>query len=240
MALIALLEPDAAARRVTSAVLAASGHQVAWASGGGSFLDLVAKRRPLVALVELRLNNGMSGFEVVRTLRGLALERRLLIAATSHGADPKEVVRALESGADDFIAKPVDCEVLLARLGALLRRDAWRKGEAAPKPALRVGRLTVDRERHTADLAGLKLALRPMEFELLHYLCNHMDRVIPRSLLLEAVWKGDGGQATRTVDKTVETLRRKVAGVLRIESVYGVGYRMGLSSGKSARPGQRP
>jgi DNA-binding response OmpR family regulator len=143
----------------------------------------------------------------------------ILLAPSSGGAG---VVRALESGADDFLAAGAGEAETRARLHALLRRAAQRRG---PSPT-RVGELSIDPLARSCSLAGRPVALRRMEFELLAHLAREPDRVFTRGELLRAVWGFRAEGATRTVDSHACRLRRRLGPAGWVVNVRGVGYRL--------------
>src|SRR5438067_5583245 len=128
-----------------------------------------------------------------------------VIVATARD-DEREIVRALDSGADEYIVKPFSAAQLEARIRALLRRV--RGVEANPK--LTVGGLTVDLGRRTATLDGSALELSRKEFDLLHYLAARSGSVVTKRELLTEVWRQPYGGADRTVDVHLSWLRRKL------------------------------
>jgi len=131
-------------------------------------------------------------------------------------------VRGLECGADDYVTKPFDRKVLLARVAAVLRRGA---------PAAAAGDfdgLVLDEENHVAKLNGEELKLAPGEFRILALLVRNRGRVLARGRILDAVLTDDEKSVTeRTVDVQVATLRRKLgAWAEHIETIRGIGYRV--------------
>jgi two-component system OmpR family response regulator len=143
----------------------------------------------------------------------------------------EDVVRGLDAGADDYLAKPFQFEELLARIRALHRR-----GGAARVENLKVGGIEVDRLRHEATLNGKKLNLTPKEFQLLEYFMLHPDEVVRRTTLLEKVWDMHFDPESNVVDVHVGNLRRKLheaAGETLISTVRGVGFML-------RRPEQAP
>jgi len=133
-------------------------------------------------------------------------------------------VAGLDEGADDYLVKPFDLPELLARIRALLRRDARALGAL-----LGVGSLTLDAARHEAAYDGRPLALTAKEFALLRYFMLHPGDVLGAELLLDHVWDEHADPFTNTVRVTVSNLRRKLresgAGDV-IETVVGSGYRL--------------
>jgi DNA-binding response OmpR family regulator len=161
-----------------------------------------------------------NGFQIAAELRreGRATPILMLTSLDS----PEDVVRGLDAGADDYLAKPFRFDELLARVRALHRR-----GGAARLDVLRYGQLTVDRLRHIAAIDGQTLDLTPREFQLLEYFLLHPDEVVRRTTLLEKVWDMHFDPESNVVDVHVGNLRRKLeraAGGPVIATVRGVGF----------------
>ncbi len=146
-----------------------------------------------------------------------------VIMVTAKGAEYDKVL-GLDSGADDYIAKPFGMMELVSRVRALLRR-------AAPKPAkdrMESGDLVVDTRRYTVCASGEEVTLTHKEFELLRFLMENKGTVFGREQLLKTVWGYDYDGGTRTVDVHVQTLRQKLGDSgTQICTVRGVGYRFG-------------
>jgi DNA-binding response OmpR family regulator len=162
-----------------------------------------------------------SGYEIVRDLRkrGNAVPVLMLTARDS----PEDMVRGLDLGADDYLAKPFSFDVLLARMRALLRRGA--PGGAGG--TLAYDDLEMDRLRRTVSRAGSEAALTPKEFRLLEYLLQRPEEVVRRTELLEKVWDLQFDPMSNVVDVHVANLRRKLRVEGRpelIHTVRGVGY----------------
>ncbi len=143
----------------------------------------------------------------------------MLLEPASGGAG---VVRALESGADDFLPAGAGEQELRARLRALLRRATWERTHAPT----RVGELSIDPLARSCSLAGRPVVLRRMEFELLCHLARDPERVFTRGELLRAVWGFRAQGATRTVDSHASRLRRRLGAGGWVVNVRGVGYRL--------------
>jgi DNA-binding response OmpR family regulator len=174
-------------------------------------------------LVVLDLNlPGTGGLEVLRGIRSRTLDVPVLIVTGLNLVE--ERVRGLNAGADDYLAKPFAFSELVARLRALLRR----RGHVSA--VLRVEDLELDRVTHAVSRGGQNVELSPKEFELLEFLMLHADTPVPRTAILEQVWKPRGESLTNVVDVYVNYLRRKIDGgfsVPLIQTVRGVGYQLG-------------
>lgn len=140
-------------------------------------------------------------------------------------ADELEMLRAFETGADDFLVRSAPYMELRARLRALLRRAEWT---TAPAHRLAVGSLQIDLDAHAVSLYGLPVDLRRMEFELLFHLAGDPERVFSKQELLRAVWGYRSSGSTRTVDSHASRLRRKLEehGGRWVINVWGIGYRL--------------
>jgi DNA-binding response OmpR family regulator len=134
----------------------------------------------------------------------------------------EDVVRGLDAGADDYLAKPFQFDELLARVRALVRR-----GGAERLEVLRYGPITLDRLRHQALVNDARLDLTPKEFQLLEYFLLHPEEVVRRTSLLEKVWDMHFDPESNVVDVHVGNLRRKLsqaAGEQLLTTVRGVGF----------------
>jgi len=159
----------------------------------------------------------LDGLSICRAARAAGATVPILML-TARG-DVAERIAGLDAGADDYLAKPFDLGELLARVRALIRRDAGGR-------VLTVGSLQIDRDLHAASLGGKRLDLTPREFALLTYLVARPGRVVPRTELLAKVWHAGFDPGSNVVEVHVKNLRAKLgaeAGTL--ETVRGVGYR---------------
>jgi len=192
------------------------------ASGDRAVPRILAERPDLVVL-DVMLP-GKDGFTVCRELRGAYPGPILML--TGRGAEADEVV-GLESGADDYLPKPVRPRVLLARLRALLRRTTSTAPVAEPS-LIRVGELTVDPARRTASLRGAPLDLTSGELDVLLLLTTHAGQVVSRQLMYQRLRGVEQDDIDRSVDLRVSRLRHKLREASGeadvIKTVRGVGY----------------
>jgi two-component system OmpR family response regulator len=161
-----------------------------------------------------------NGFQVAMELRREGRNTPILMLTSRDAVE--DVVRGLDAGADDYLAKPFRFEELLARVRALARR-----GGAERMEILRFGELALDRLRHLAMAGERKLDLTAKEFQLLEHFLLHPEEVVRRTTLLEKVWDMHFDPESNVVDVHVGNLRRKLAehtSGQRIETVRGVGF----------------
>ena len=176
-----------------------------------------------------------NGFQVAMELRREGRKTPILMLTSRDAVE--DVVRGLDAGADDYLAKPFRFEELLARIRALARR-----GGAERMEVLRLGEITLDRLRHVAAASGRKLDLTAKEFQLLEYFLLHVEEVVRRTTLLEKVWDMHFDPESNVVDVHVGNLRRKLAAHTsreRIETVRGVGFSLRKTPEPEAAPPTR-
>ena len=134
----------------------------------------------------------------------------------------------LDSGADDYIAKPFGMMELVARIRAVLRRSGGESAEGESSHVLVAGSICVDERAHTVHVGENEVQLTLKEYQLLCLLMKNRGAVLTRDVLLENIWGYGNESETRTVDVHIRTLRQKLGpGGSMIETVRGVGYRMG-------------
>jgi DNA-binding response OmpR family regulator len=161
-----------------------------------------------------------NGFQVAQELRREGRNTPILMLTSRDAVE--DIVRGLDSGADDYLSKPFRFDELLARIRALVRR-----GGAERLEILRYGPLTLDRLRHVAMANEKPLDLTPKEFQLLEYFLLHPEEVVRRTQLLEKVWDMHFDPESNVVDVHVGNLRRKLllaCGGQLIQTVRGVGF----------------
>lgn len=225
---ILLVEDTRELAQVIARELEAAGYGVLRAADGRTALDLHAREHADLIVLDWMLP-GLSGLDVLRQVRQTAATPVLMLTARGEEADR---VIGLELGADDYLPKPFSMRELIARVRALLRRDELLRQaiRADRQPATGVttfGPLTLDPERHLAELNSDKIDLTPNEFALLQLLVRNPGRAFSRSYLLDSVWGQDYITGDRAVDNAIFRLRKKL-GLLgnEIEAVWGVGYRL--------------
>ena len=219
---VLIIEDDAVMAAHVADLLASTGAACEIVDDGARGLAEAA-RRPFDLVVTDRMLPGLEGLDVVARLRELEVETPVLVlSALGLAADR---VEGLTRGADDYLAKPFADDELLARVAALMRR-----ARKEPHPEIMViGSIEIRLKARTVHRAGRHVALSPKEFELLRCLAEHAGAFVPRSLLLERVWKLRFDPQTNVVDVHVSRLRSKIDDGFEIpviRSARGEGYMM--------------
>ncbi|GAW49058.1 MULTISPECIES: response regulator transcription factor [unclassified Nocardioides] len=223
MASILVIEDDDAIREAVRRGLSKRGHAVSVAATGLAGLELVLTERPQTVLLDLGLPD-VSGLALIGMIR--AASRVPIIVITAQDDDPT-MVKALDSGADDYVVKPFGTDQVEARVRAVLRRA----GDQAPgTEPIRVGELVIDEGTRTVTLAGRRLELARLEFDLLLALAQRRGQVMSKREILAEVWHQAYGGGDRSVDVHLSWLRRKLgesaAEPRYLISVRGVGVRL--------------
>lgn len=219
---ILVVDDDTALAEMIGIVLRTEGFDPVFCSDGSAALDAFRTERPDLVLLDLMLP-GMDGIEICTLVRAESGVPIIMLTARTDTAD---VVKGLESGADDYIVKPFNPKELVARIRTRLRPTPETSG--AP---LRIGDLTIDVAAHEVRRGGEIIALTPLEFELLVALAAKPHQVFSREMLLEQVWGYHYKADTRLVNVHVQRLRAKVEldadNPQIVTTVRGVGYRAG-------------
>ncbi|MGW6687552.1 two-component system response regulator CseB [Streptomyces sp. NPDC054961] len=227
---VLFVEDDDVIREATTLALERDGFVVTAMPDGLSGLESFRADRPDIALLDVMVP-GMDGVSLCRRIRD---ESTVPVIMLSARADSIDVVLGLEAGADDYVTKPFDGSVLVARIRAVLRRFGHAGGpqgggadedDDAEHGVLVFGDLEVDTEGMEVRKAGASVALTPTEMRLLLEFSTSPGTVLSRDRLLERVWDYDWGGDTRVVDVHVQRLRTKI-GQDRIETVRGFGYKL--------------
>ncbi|HEY9336440.1 MAG TPA: response regulator transcription factor [Kribbella sp.] len=172
-----------------------------------------------LVLLDLGLPDG-DGINVCRQIRTVSDVPVIAVTARGEAADR---VRGLRSGADDYVVKPFAISELLARIDAVLRRT----GLLQPRPRVTVGDLTVDIEARTVQVADKPISLTRKEFDVLAVLAAHHGRVVPREQVALYAWQSVFEASSRTMDVHVASLRAKLGRPELVQTIRGVGYRLG-------------
>ena len=212
-------------------MIASAVREVCAAHGSSGNIAVTISVPEGVALAEKTFNPHLGiedGISILRRLRAVRETAKLpVILLTAKNTEYDKVV-GLDSGADDYVAKPFGMMELVARIRAVLRRTQDSPpGEGGGRPLV-AGSICVDERAHSVHVGADEVQLTLKEYQLLCLLMKNQGAVLTRDVLLENIWGYGNESETRTVDVHIRTLRQKLgAGGALIETVRGVGYRMG-------------
>lgn len=197
------------------------GYEVAIAKNGNEAIEVAKSFKPDLVILDIMMP-GKNGLEVCNLLRMQPAFKETLIIFLSALSDEGTEVKGLESGADDYITKPVSPKVLLSKVNALFRR--LNKEDTG---ILQIGELKIDREKFIVSYRGQDIILARKEFELLALLASKPGKVFLRNEILNQVWGTEVIVGDRTIDVHIRKVRQKL-GLDCITTVKGVGYKFDL------------
>ena len=229
---VLVVEDDAAARANIAAILTQAGMVVDQAEDGRIGLHRAGSGAHDIIILDRMLPH-LTGIDIVTRLRVAGIGAPVLMLSALGRSEHR--VEGLESGVDDYLAKPFEPDELVARVRALWRRAS----RSTHDPVLLFGDLECHVKARTAFRQGRHLALSPKEFELFRYLMDHAGEVVTREMLLRHVWKLSFDPQTNVVDVNVGRLRRKLEEGFDgpvLETVWGTGYRL-IAAGSPGSPG---
>ncbi|WP_349899442.1 MtrAB system response regulator MtrA [Parafrigoribacterium soli] len=222
---ILVVDDDTALAEMIGIVLRSEGFEPSFCADGSEAMQLFRDTKPELVLLDLMLP-GKDGIEVCAEIRAESGVPIIMLTAKS---DTTDVVRGLESGADDYVVKPFNPKELVARI-----RTRLRPTPDASAGELHVGDLVLDVAGHEVKRGSAKINLTPLEFELLLALALKPQQVFTREMLLEKVWGYHYKADTRLVNVHVQRLRAKVEqdpdNPRIVMTVRGVGYRAGSAT----------
>jgi DNA-binding response OmpR family regulator len=227
---IVVIEDEVAIASAVAARLDSAGYDATIAADGPSGVELVARLRPDLVVLDLMLP-GLDGLEVCRQIQR---DRRVPVLMLTARDAESDVLTGLEVGADDYVTKPFSPRELVARVSAVLRRvEGAGPGVSEAARVLHLGDLEVDLDARRVCRAGADVHLTATEFDLLTCLASSPGTVRSREELLADVWGYRDGSGARTVDSHVRAIRRKLGNDV-IRTVHSVGYAIGIASGEPA------
>lgn len=207
---------------IVCAYLEKEGYQTRRATRGQEALEIFREDEIALVILDLMLPD-LTGEEICRHIR---LKNNTPILMLTAKVDRDSIVQGLNLGADDYVTKPFDGKILVARVKALLRRQS---SQAIPAELFIFGEghLEVDLDRKTASRHGLALPLTPMEFEILGLMARHPGRLFSRDELIMRAIGYDYDGSDRTIDVHIKNIRQKIDDAQHkyIRTVYGLGYR---------------
>jgi len=225
---ILVVDDDKQIVRLVQSYLEQAGYAVLTAYDGATALRTIRTERPDLVVLDLMLPD-QDGWSITRTVRADASQASLPIIMLTARIEDTDKIVGLEIGADDYIAKPFNPRELVARVRAVLRRGS---GAPAQSRVIELGALRIDLDRHAVTRAGQALDVTPTEFDLLKVLMEYPGHAFTRAELIE---KGLGytyDGLDRGIDSHIKNLRKKIepdpVNPTYIQTVYGVGYRLGI------------
>lgn len=220
--MIYLVEDDASIRELEAYALTSSGLEVKAFDSAAPFWEAMRAAPPELVILDIMLP-GQDGLSILRQLRTVPATKKLPVVMVTARDAEIDVVKALDGGADEYIAKPFGVLAFVSRVKAVLRRS---RPETEPARDLRVGPVFLSDTAHTVQVAGRPVPLTYKEFELLRLLMEHAGTAVSRDVILARVWEADAALESRTLDMHVRSLRQKLgeAGGC-IVTVRKVGFR---------------
>jgi DNA-binding response OmpR family regulator len=220
---VLVVDDEPIVREVVVRYLEREGYRTIEAGDGDSARDLVERESPALVVLDVMLP-GTDGLALCRWIR--ATSDLPVILLTARGEEADRIV-GLELGADDYVTKPFSPRELAARVRTVLRRTGL---PAEPTQRIELDGLAIDAATREVVKAGRPLMLTAREFDLLWFLASHPRRVFSRGQLMDRVWGYEAAVDTGTVTVHVRRLREKIeddpAHPTRLETVWGVGYRL--------------
>ena len=222
--MIYLVEDDESIRELVCYTLNSQGFHAVGFEKPSAFWDAMKKELPELILLDIMLPEE-DGLSVLKKLRGGERTKRLPIMMLTAKSTEYDMVLGLDSGADDYIAKPFRMMELLSRIRALLRRARDKRDDVIE---YRIGSLYVCPSRHLVKVGDADIVLTKKEFDLLCLLLSEKGTVLTRTQLLDRIWGYEFDGENRTVDVHVRTLRQKLGPAGKyICTVRGIGYKIG-------------
>lgn len=215
MATILIVEDEEPIANLIKMSLLREGHLCQCVYDGLKACDLLENNSYDLILLDIMLPN-VDGFEVMAYAKTVGIS---VIFLTAMDATANKV-RGLRMGAEDYMTKPFEIAELIARVDNVLRRGSERKD------IYKIHKITVDFNKKLIRSGEEKLTLTVLEFELLVYLINNIDQILSREQIYEHVWQGQFDPESRTVDMSIQRLKKKLQWDKEISSVYKVGYRL--------------
>ena len=221
-----IIEDDPDTQQMLTMILRSEGYDVLTAGNGPLGLELLRKMGPDLVLLDWMLP-GMEGIDVCRKAREFSAVPIIMLTAKTSATDK---VAGLDTGADDYLAKPFEPEELLARIRAQLRRSTMAGDGLQRDKPVQVGDLRLEPASHEVWLRGQQVTLTRLEFNLLYCMAQRAGKVLTREDILRLVWGENEAIDLRGIDAHIRRLRAKVEDDAddpkRILTVHGVGYKM--------------
>jgi two-component system, OmpR family, alkaline phosphatase synthesis response regulator PhoP len=203
--------------------LQSEGYEVFTAKNGDEAIEAAKKHSPALIILDIMMP-GKNGIEVCNILRLQPAFKETLIIFLSALSDESTEVRGLETGADDYLTKPISPKILVSKVNSLFRRLSGNKDSVG---MVKIGDLVIDREKYIITYQGNDIILARKEFELLALLASKPSKVFLRNEILNQVWGTEVIVGDRTIDVHIRKIRQKL-NLDCITTVKGVGYKFDL------------
>ncbi len=224
--LILVVDDEPGIRMMLDTVLRAAGFAIRLAEDVRASDHILADEKPDLILLDWMLPD-VSGIEYARRLRNDELTQKIPIVMLTARDDESDMVRGLNTGADDYITKPFSTKELIARIQAVLRRGSMAQNFIP----IEIGRLRIMPSEHRVYSADREIVLGPTEFRLLRFFMSNPERVYSRAQILDHVWGTSVYVEERTVDVHIRRLRKALEPYgleSLVQTVRGVGYRFSV------------
>lgn len=217
---ILVVDDESRMRKLVKDFLVKSEYQVLEAENGEEALDVFFSEKDIALVILDVMMPKMDGWQVCREIRAVSKVPIIMLTAKS---DERDELLGFELGIDEYISKPFSPKILVARVGAILRRTAQVSAESK----LSAGGITVDKSAHIVTIDGKEVDLSFKEFELLVYFMENQGIALSREKILNSVWNYDYFGDARTIDTHVKKLRSKLGsrGEM-IKTIWGLGYKL--------------
>lgn len=222
---IFLVEDDHNFGSVLKAYLEMHEFQVIWVDDGKDALHEFSKHKFDICILDVMLPN-LDGFSIAESIRKIAPAIPFIFVTAK--TLKEDILKGYATGADDYITKPFDSEVLICKVEAILSRSGVRTPETPSTEVIHLGRYIFSHDLREIDLDGTTQKLSPKEADLLYMLCQHKNKVLPRELALRTIWGEESYFTTRSMDVFITKLRKylKEDQNLQILNIHGNGFRL--------------
>ena len=212
------VEDDKDIAKIINKTLSKQGYYVVSFYDGTSFIKAFDENKPDMVLLDMMLPD-LSGAHLLQYIRKDSANDHIPVIIISANSLVTDKVDGLDMGADDYIAKPFDLLELMSRVNALFRR--FKKSSS-----FEYGKLVLNSESHICKYDGKTISLTIKEFDILALLLKNKGKVVSRDEILSSIW-GNEELETRTIDMHIKSLRKKINDEGIIETIYGLGYKVG-------------
>ena len=212
------VEDDKDIAKIINKTLSKQGYDVVSFYDGTSFIKAFDENKPDMVLLDMMLPD-ISGAHLLQYIRKDSANDHIPVIIISANSLVTDKVDGLDMGADDYIAKPFDLLELMSRVNALFRR--FKKSSS-----FEYGKLVLNSESHICKYDGKTISLTIKEFDILALLLKNKGKVVSRDEILSSIW-GNEELETRTIDMHIKSLRKKINDEGIIETIYGLGYKVG-------------